>query len=151
MVVHDFVGLRIHFKHTNARVHIRQRRDGGREKRDTDSLTSLGRRAARITIRVGIKHAERVFVRVCKEHVRNCVLVSRDDLVEQVRGAVHRAVAVPAGEHMPNDPNTLIRILCTLQFVGDPAQRATVVGVRGVDEGEAVAPVPKVGVERDDA
>jgi len=75
-----------------------------------------------------------VFVSMAEENVRDHMgRVAVDDLIEEICGVRKRIGTIPAGKHVPDDPDTLAGVFGRLEFGDEKRLHARYVRVGSID------------------
>ena len=142
----DFERAGVDFVHAEAAVKICQWGYGG-----ADPAGGLGVGGCALRAVLGVVDHDLVFVGVAEEDIGNDVgRVAIHDLVEEVGGVIQGVRTIPAGQDVSDDPNSLLGILCGLEFLDEEVKHAGDIGVCGVDVVEEITSVPEIGVQRND-
>lgn len=89
---------------------------------------------------------------VTEEHTGDDVRrVALNDASQRLGAVGQRVGAVPAREHVSDDPDALPCVLGALQLVNEKGEHAAEVRVRGLEQGKVVVFIVQVRVEGDDA
>ena len=110
----------VYFIHPEAAVEVGEGRDAG-----TNPAEGLGIGGGSSGAVVCIVDHHFVFVGVAEKDIGNDVWgVAVDNLIEEVSWIVQRVRAIPAGQHVPDDPDSLLRVFGSLKFLNQEVEHA---------------------------